>query len=308
MDPLHRQVILDCYDDVVRDMDPVLVLRYSTVNWRDGEPGFIRAKARTEGPDCGARALLDTLLAELPYDGFDDFVQSLREVPYQHLVKQLLESRACLQTAVKRGEKRRKDLGRRPQDVTKWTVRRLGAVSIFLATLMICAWLVTVYHTNGMDETPLMVVFPRRMKTFVGREDVFSKIDACLEQNQTCLIKGLGGVGKTSLAIEYGHRRAGRYPGGVFWVRLASKGDLYFEAILGLPRESKEFDILEFAREDWHDLLGDPGVLKSVLSVTSTQNSKFRKTGLTNLQQDSIPPVKHLLFHIENIVPLYPRL
>ncbi|XP_066304090.1 uncharacterized protein [Branchiostoma lanceolatum] len=113
MDPLHRQVILDCCDDVVRDMDPVLVLRYSTVHWRDGDPGFIRARARTEGPDCGARALLDKLL-ELPYDGFDDFVQSLREVPYHHLVKQLLESRARLQTAVRRGEKRWKDLGRRP--------------------------------------------------------------------------------------------------------------------------------------------------------------------------------------------------
>ncbi|CAH1232958.1 Hypp549 [Branchiostoma lanceolatum] len=73
----------------------------------------------------------------------------------------------------------------------------------------------------AVAQTPLMVVFPRRMKTFVGRKDVFRKIDACLEQNQTCLIKGLGGVGKTSLAIEYGHRRAGSYPGGVFWVRLA---------------------------------------------------------------------------------------
>ena len=87
-----------------------------------------------------------------------------------------------------------------------------------------------------------MVVFPRRMKTFVGREDVFNKIDACLEQNRTCLIRGLGGVGKTSLAIEYGHRRAGRYPGGVFWVRLASKGDLcasisHYSSYVSLTRE-----------------------------------------------------------------------
>eukprot|EP00058_Branchiostoma_floridae_P006373 XP_002591861.1 hypothetical protein BRAFLDRAFT_89374 [Branchiostoma floridae] len=171
MDPLHRQVILDCYDDISRDMDPVQALRYSTVHWRDGDPGFIRAKARTEGPHCGARALLDKLL-----------------------------------------------------DVTKWSMKRLGAVSMLLTTLMICAWIVTVYYTDGMNDTPFMVFFPRRMKTFVGREDVFGKIDACLEQNRTCLIRGLGGVGKTSLAIEYGHRRAERYPGGVFWVSAAMLG------------------------------------------------------------------------------------
>ncbi|XP_078606587.1 uncharacterized protein LOC144879219 [Branchiostoma floridae x Branchiostoma japonicum] len=170
MDPLHCQAILDCYDDIARDMNPGLVLRYSTVNWRDGDPGFIRAKAKNDGPFAGAKALLDKLL-DLPYDGFEDFVKSLKEVPYAHLVRQLLESRARLQAEVEKGTIKKKNLGKRP-------------------------W------------------------------DVFEKIDACLEQNQTCLIKGLGGVGKTSLAIEYGHRRAERYPGGVFWVRLASKGDL----------------------------------------------------------------------------------
>ncbi|KAI8519171.1 hypothetical protein Bbelb_024280 [Branchiostoma belcheri] len=179
MDPLHRQTILDCYDDLARDMNPGLVLLYSEVQWRDGDPGLIRARARTEGPVTGAKALLDKLL-DLSYDSFDDFVQSLREVPYDHLVKQLLETRARLRTAV------------------EWRPA----------------------------ETPSLAIFPRRLKTFVGREDVFSRIDACLGQNQTCLIKGLGGVGKTSVAIEYGHRCAGRYPGGVFWVRLASKGDL----------------------------------------------------------------------------------
>ncbi|XP_019614923.1 PREDICTED: uncharacterized protein LOC109462772 [Branchiostoma belcheri] len=76
------------------------------------------------------------------------------------------------------------------------------------------------------DGASLLALFPRRMKTFVGREDVFSRIDTCLQGNQTCLIKGLGGVGKTSVAIEYGHRQAQKYPSGVFWLKLASKPDL----------------------------------------------------------------------------------
>ncbi|CAH1266223.1 Hypp3326 [Branchiostoma lanceolatum] len=68
-------------------------------------------------------------------------------------------------------------------------------------------------------ETPFMDAFPRHMETFVGREDVFGDIDACLEENKTCLIKGLGGIGKTSLAIEYGHRRAERYTEPKVWER-----------------------------------------------------------------------------------------
>ncbi|XP_035698365.1 uncharacterized protein LOC118431357 [Branchiostoma floridae] len=221
MDRLHRQAILDCYEDISRDMDPKLVLRYSTVHWRDEDPGVIRAKERTEGRHSSARALLDKLL-DLPYDGFDDFVQSLSAVPYDHLVEQLLEARTRLRTRVERGEIRMRDLGRRRQDTTftTWTLSILVlSVGILVAGL---TWALSF----GTKETSLMTVFPRRLKTFVGREDVFGKIDACLEQNQTCLIKGLGGVGKTTLTIEYAHRRANVYDGTVFWVRLASTRDL----------------------------------------------------------------------------------
>ncbi|CAH1272792.1 Hypp4937 [Branchiostoma lanceolatum] len=225
MDPLHRQAVLDCYDDIARDLDPGLALRYGTVRWRDGDPGFIKARARTEGANAGARALLDRLM-DLPSDGFDDFVQSLKDVPYNHLVRQLLETQERLKTEVERGEIRRRDLGRRPQEVTRLTANRTGALCILMATFLICAWMCAVLYGSRIHEPTFMAVFPRRLKTFVGREDVFSRVDACLQENQTCLIKGLGGVGKTSVAIEYGHRRAGRYHGGVFWVRLASKRDM----------------------------------------------------------------------------------
>ncbi|XP_035659394.1 uncharacterized protein LOC118404429 [Branchiostoma floridae] len=357
MDPLHRQALQDCYDDIARDMDPGLALRYSTVRWRDGDPGFIRAKTRAEGLHSGARALLDRLM-DLPYDGFDDFVQSLKEVPYDHLVQQLLKTRERLKNAVVRGEIRRRDLGRRPEvnmedyfdkviknvsykwydlarkvgfkrgeieairateslqgpdkkcrevlerwlerngtnatlqvlqqalidieerhtaeelhvwtekaqhslqttgqemkttgketmekvdglgveqypaakgtgqsvkDVTRWITNRARALAILVTCFVICTWMCMLYCGSRTHEPVFLAAFPRRLKSFVGREDVFSRIDACLQENQTCLIKGLGGVGKTSVAIEYGHRRAERYPGGVFWVRLASKGDL----------------------------------------------------------------------------------
>ncbi|XP_078584746.1 uncharacterized protein LOC144866926 [Branchiostoma floridae x Branchiostoma japonicum] len=227
MDPLHRQAVQDCYDDIARDMDPKWVMPYSTVRWRDEDPGFIRAKRGTEGPEAGARAMLDRLM-DLPSDGFDDFVESLKEAKYIHLVEQLLETRERLKIAVERGEIRRRDLGRRQQDVTRRTKRSLAALAILVTSFVICTWICTLYYGSGsrIHDSVFLAAFPRRLKTFVGREDVFNKIDACLQENQTCLIKGLGGVGKTSVAIEYGHRRAERYPGGVFWVGLASNGDL----------------------------------------------------------------------------------
>ncbi|XP_035693877.1 uncharacterized protein LOC118428019 [Branchiostoma floridae] len=110
------------------------------------------------------------------------------------------------------------------KDDTSWMAMRpckfiaVAVVILLISCLIVYPW--------TKQETSFMDAFPRHMETFVGREDIFSNIDACLAQNKTCLIKGLGGVGKTTVAIEYGHRRSQRYPGGVFWVNLASKGDL----------------------------------------------------------------------------------
>jgi tetratricopeptide (TPR) repeat protein len=66
----------------------------------------------------------------------------------------------------------------------------------------------------------------RRPEHFVGREaeiELLQRIlaherHASVVQSQQVSIFGLGGIGKTTLVLEYAYRHLDRYPGGVFWV------------------------------------------------------------------------------------------
>ena len=63
---------------------------------------------------------------------------------------------------------------------------------------------------------------PRRNSCFCGRENELSAVLGILKGNQnSCVdtaIYGLGGIGKTSLAVEYIWRHKNEYPGGIFWI------------------------------------------------------------------------------------------
>ena len=59
---------------------------------------------------------------------------------------------------------------------------------------------------------------------FVGRVQALWQVHDMLRAGQTAVVEGVGivmgtgGLGKTQLAIEYVHRFANHYPGGVFWI------------------------------------------------------------------------------------------
>ena len=61
------------------------------------------------------------------------------------------------------------------------------------------------------------------------------------------VVKGMGGIGKTQLAIEYAHRFAMCYPGGLFWIDTEQgRGSLIMQVKKGAP----EIDIDENLEED----------------------------------------------------------
>jgi hypothetical protein len=66
---------------------------------------------------------------------------------------------------------------------------------------------------------------------FVGREDELRNLNSMLSPGSGALVGvhaaviGMGGVGKTQLAVEYAHRFGHLYQGGVFWLNFAGEED-----------------------------------------------------------------------------------
>jgi predicted ATPase/DNA-binding CsgD family transcriptional regulator len=66
---------------------------------------------------------------------------------------------------------------------------------------------------------------PVQLISLVGREDVVGEVAELARSSRLVTLRGVGGVGKTRLAVEVGAEVAGEYPDGVWLVELASVGD-----------------------------------------------------------------------------------
>ena len=64
------------------------------------------------------------------------------------------------------------------------------------------------------------IQIPRKISNFVGRVHDISLILQNAEQGKVIVIKGIGGSGKTSLAIEAAHRLKDFFIDGIFWFRM----------------------------------------------------------------------------------------
>ena len=83
---------------------------------------------------------------------------------------------------------------------------------------------------------------PPRIASFTGRADELDRLDAILMQDKPAAVtqasvgraavQGMGGVGKTSLAVEYAHRFRGLYAG-VCWCPAETRTGL-LSALAGL--------------------------------------------------------------------------
>ena len=89
----------------------------------------------------------------------------------------------------------------------------------------------TVYHViaDGLrSEFPVLRSadrfagnLPQQLSSFVGREDLVTEIARLLQSHRLVTLSGVGGVGKTRLALEVGAELAGEFPEGVWMIELA---------------------------------------------------------------------------------------
>ncbi|HEX3089452.1 MAG TPA: adenylate/guanylate cyclase domain-containing protein, partial [Ilumatobacteraceae bacterium] len=66
---------------------------------------------------------------------------------------------------------------------------------------------------------------PQQLSSFIGRDQLLSEVADLLRVNRLVTLSGVGGVGKTRLALEVGAEMADEFPDGVWLVELAPVGD-----------------------------------------------------------------------------------
>jgi predicted ATPase/class 3 adenylate cyclase len=76
---------------------------------------------------------------------------------------------------------------------------------------------------RALDTTPGNL--PRAVTSFIGRESEVAEIEAAVKSHQLVTLTGVGGVGKTRLAVEVAGQLADEFPDGVWLFELAAVTD-----------------------------------------------------------------------------------
>jgi predicted ATPase/class 3 adenylate cyclase/DNA-binding CsgD family transcriptional regulator len=66
---------------------------------------------------------------------------------------------------------------------------------------------------------------PRQLSSVVGRDELLAEVTEIVREHRLVTLTGVGGVGKTRLAVEVGAEVAGEFPDGVWLIELASIAD-----------------------------------------------------------------------------------
>jgi len=95
-------------------------------------------------------------------------------------------------------------------------------------------------------KTDWLIAPERPIAHFVGRRAELEELAAALTSGKSVAIaalQGMGGIGKTALALQLANDLKEKYPGGVLWARLGQRPDVY--GILGRWAEAAGGSVAE---------------------------------------------------------------
>ncbi|MGB5633066.1 MAG: tetratricopeptide repeat protein [Waterburya sp.] len=103
---------------------------------------------------------------------------------------------------------------------------------------------------------------PSNLKTgsanFVGRKKQLEELHQLLQTNKQLSISGMGGIGKTELALQYAHAYQNHYPGGLCWFPVKSEN--LVSQIIGFARTYLDISVPDELETDldkvnycWHN-------------------------------------------------------
>ena len=110
-------------------------------------------------------------------------------------------------------------------------------------------------------KTDWLIAPERPVAHFVGRKAELEELTAALTSGKSVAIaalQGMGGIGKTALALQLANELKKNFPGGVLWAKLGQRPDVYgilgrwAEAAGGSVAEVTDLAVAEADARSWH--------------------------------------------------------